>query len=81
MGTCMMEISDNIYVSIGWRRQVFYCIGQVILYHLIVFFVITGIHDMYVIGGVSMSVDNFFWYILMLSTCVRSLVADILHQF
>jgi len=25
VGTCMMEVPDNIHVTIGWRRQVFYC--------------------------------------------------------
>jgi len=24
-GTCMMEVPDNIHVTVGWRRQVFYC--------------------------------------------------------
>jgi len=24
-GTCMMEVPDNIHVTISWRRQVFYC--------------------------------------------------------
>jgi len=24
-GTCMMELPDNIHVTFGWRRQVFYC--------------------------------------------------------
>jgi len=24
-GTCMIEVPDNMHVTIGWRRQVFYC--------------------------------------------------------
>jgi len=28
-GTCMMEVPDNIHVTIGWRRQEFYCIPGV----------------------------------------------------
>jgi len=24
-GTCMVEVPDNIHVTIGWKRQVFYC--------------------------------------------------------
>jgi len=24
-GTCMMEVPNNMHVTIGWRRQVIYC--------------------------------------------------------